>query len=322
MSRHQKTGEAMSRHHEIAPLPENMVWGYLDAAVPPVLKIASGDTVRLSSWAAADEEDLPPDRSLVDPGHLRAMRELVRGPASHMLTGPVYVEGVEPGDVLQIAILEITLADRWGFVGMVPLRGTLPEDFDAAPLVIHATIDRERRTCRLPWGLELALDPFFGILGVAPPAHWGRWSSVPPRKFGGNLDNKELRPGTTLYLPVFNDGALFYAGGHGVQGDGEVCLTALETALSGTFRLAVRKDLDFAFPFAENASHLISMGLNEDLDEAARQAVREMIAHICRRTSLAPHEAYMLCSLAGDLRVTQTVDGVKGCHMMLAKSLL
>jgi acetamidase/formamidase len=146
---------------------------------------------------------------------------------------------------------------------------------------------------------------------------------VPPRKFGGNLDNKELRPGTTLYLPVFNDGALFYAGdGHGVQGDGEVCLTALETALSGTFRLAVRKDLDFAFPFAENASHLISMGLNEDLDEAARQAVREMIAHICRRTSLAPHEAYMLCSLAGDLRVTQTVDGVKGCHMMLAKSLL
>ena len=172
MSRHQKTGEAMSRHHEIAPLPENMVWGYLDAAVSPVLKIASGDTVRLSSWAAADEEDLPPDRSLVDPGHLRAMRELVRGPASHMLTGPVHVEGAEPGDVLQIEILEITLADGWGFVGMLPLRGTLPEDFDTAPLVIHATIDRECRTCRLPWGLELALDPFFGILAVAPPAHW------------------------------------------------------------------------------------------------------------------------------------------------------
>lgn len=313
----------MSRHHEIAPLPENLVWGYLDAAVAPVLSIASGDTVRLTSWASADEEDLPPDRSLVDPGHLRALAELVRGPASHMLTGPIRVEGTGRGDVLQIDILEIALADRWGFVGVRPLRGTLPEDFDAAPAVIHAIIDRARRTCRLPWGRELALDPFFGILAVAPPAHWGRCSSVPPRKFGGNLDNKELKPGATLYLPVFNDGALFYAGdGHGVQGDGEVCLTALETALSGTFRLTVRKDLDFAFPFAENASHLISMGLNEDLDEAARQAVREMIAHICRRTSLAPHEAYMLCSLAGDLRVTQTVDGVKGCHMMLAKRLL
>jgi acetamidase/formamidase len=137
------------------------------------------------------------------------------------------------------------------------------------------------------------------------------------------MDNKELRPGTTLYLPVFNQGALFYAGdGHGVQGDGEVCLTALETALTGSFRLTVRKDLDYRHPFAETPSHLIGIGLDEDLDQAARQAVRETIAHICRRTSLARHEAYMLCSLAGDLRVTQTFDGVKGCHMMLAKSHL
>jgi acetamidase/formamidase len=313
----------MSRHHEIQPVPENIVWGYLDASVSPVLKIASGDTVRLASWAAADEEDLPPDRSLVDPEHLRAMRELVRGPACHMLTGPVHVEGAEPGDVLQIEILEITLVDTWGYTGTLPLRGTLPDDFDTPPHVIHSTIDRTRRTCRLPWGRELALDPFFGIIAVAPPRHWGRCSSLQPRRFGGNLDNKELKPGATLYLPVFNDGALFYAGdGHGIQGDGEVCLTALETSLCGTFRLTARKDLGFTFPFAENATHLISMGLDDDLDEAARQALREMIAHICRRTSLDRHEAYMLCSLVGDLRVTQTVDGVKGCHMVLAKDHL
>lgn len=312
----------MARHHELLPLPENIVWGYLDAAVPPVLTIASGDTVRLTSWAAADEEDLPPDRSRVDPGHLRAMRECARGPASHMLTGPVHVEGAEPGNVLQVEILDIALVDNWGYVGIVPLRGTLPEDFDAAH-IIHPAIDRQRGTCRLPWGRELDLDPFFGVIAVAPPAHWGRCSSGPPRKFGGNMDNKELKPGTTLYLPIFNPGALFYAGdGHGVQGDGEVCLTALETSLAGTFRLVVRKDLDFAHPFAETATHLIGIGLDEDLDEAARQALREIIAHVCRRTSLAPHEAYMLCSLKGDLRVTQTVDGVKGCHMMLAKSHL
>jgi acetamidase/formamidase len=137
------------------------------------------------------------------------------------------------------------------------------------------------------------------------------------------MDNKELLPGSTLYLPVFTQGALFSAGdGHAVQGDGEVCITALETGLTGTFRLTVRKDLGFKRPFAESKTHLISIGLNEDLDEAARIAVREMINHICHRTKLTREQAYMLCSLQGDLRVTQTVDGEKGCHMMMAKAVL
>jgi acetamidase/formamidase len=258
----------------------------------------------------------------VKPGHLKALAECEPGPSSHLITGPVHVEGAVPGDVLQVEILEITPVDDWGWVGIRPLTGTLPDDFDEAHL-IHPTIDRARGVCLLPWGKELALDPFFGVMAVAPPAHWGRCSSMQPRRFGGNMDNKELRAGSTLYLPVLHEGALFYAGdGHGVQGDGEVCVTALETSLAGTFRLTLRKDLDYPNPFAENDSHLISIGLNEDLDEAARQALREMIAHICRRTSLKDHEAYMLCSLAGDLRVTQTVDGNKGCHMMMAKSCL
>ena len=312
----------MTRHHLIEPLPDKMVWGYLDASIPPVVTITSGDTISLISWSSADEEDLPPDRSVVDPGHLRALAECTRGPASHKITGPVEIAGAAVGDVLQIDILDITLAEDWGFVGILPLRGTLPGDFDTAE-VMHVMIDRERGIGRLPWGRELVLDPFFGILAVAPPPHWGRCSSVQPRKFGGNLDNKELRAGTTLYLPIFNDGALFYAGdGHGVQGDGEVCVTALETSMAGSFRLTVRKELNFGRPFAESATHLISMGLDEDLDEAARQAVREMIAHICRLTSLTREQAYMLCSLVGDLHVTQTVDGVKGCHMMLAKDAL
>ncbi len=312
----------MSRHHELPAAPSNIHWGYHDAALPPVLQVASGDTVHLTSWAAADANALPPDRSLVQPGHLEALRMCEPGPATHMLTGPVHVEGAEPGDVLQVDLLDIALNDRWGYVAIRPLRGTLPDEFDRSA-IIHPEIDIQRRTARLPWGTEIALAPFFGIIAVAPPPHWGRVPSIQPRKFGGNMDNKELQAGTTLYLPVFNDGALFSAGdGHAVQGDGEVCITALETGLTGTFRLTVRKDLGYACPFAESPTHLISIGLHEDLDEAARIAVREMIDHICRRTSLDREQAYMLCSLAGDVRVTQLVDGEKGCHMMLAKALL
>ena len=312
----------MSDHHDLPAIPQNIHWGYHDAALPPVLRIASGDTVHLTSWAAADASALPPDRSLVQPGHLEALEHCEPGPATHMLTGPVHVEDAEPGDVLQIDLLEIALNERWGYTAIRPLRGTLPDEFDR-PAIIHPEIDIQARTARLPWGTEIKLAPFFGIIAVAPPPHWGRVPSIQPRKFGGNMDNKELQAGTTLYLPVFTRGALFSAGdGHAVQGDGEVCITALETGLTGAFRLTVRKDLGYARPFAESPTHLISIGLHEDLDEAARIAVREMIDHIRRRTDLDREQAYMLCSLAGDLRVTQLVDGEKGCHMMLAKALL
>jgi acetamidase/formamidase len=202
------------------------------------------------------------------------------------------------------------------------LLGTLPEEFTDYE-TIHPVINRARNICMMPWGAEIPLDPFFGIVATAPPPNWGRCGSPVPRAFGGNMDNKELRAGTTLYLPIFNEGALFFAGdGHGVQGDGEVCITALETGVTGTFRLTVRKDMEIKWPFAESATHLMSIGLDEDLDDAAKQAVREMVKHICARTNLTRNEAYMLCSLAGNLRVTQLVDGNKGIHMLLAKSLL
>ena len=312
----------MPQHHEIAPVAENIIWGWLDPFRAPVLSVASGDTVGLTAWAACDEKNLPPDRSIIDPRHLEAMAKLTKGATTHMIVGPIHVEGAEPGDVLQIDILETSLADGWGYSAVYPLAGTLPGEFEEAQR-FYTMIDRNRGTGTLPWGKEMKLEPFFGIHAVAPPPNWGRCSAMEPRKFGGNMDNKDLKPGTTLYLPVFNEGALFYAGdGHAIQGHGEVCVTAIETSLSGRFRLTVRKDLDYAFPFAESPTHLISIGLAEDLDEAARQAVREMIAHICRRTSLTRHQAYVLCSLVGDLHVTQTVDGEKGCHMVLAKEHL
>ena len=172
----------------------------------------------------------------------------------------------------------------------------------------------------MPWGAEIELAPFVGVMGVAPPPVYGAVTSIVPREFGGNMDLKELVAGTTLYLPVWAPGALFSCGdGHGVQGDGEVCVTALETALSGTFRLAVRKDLQFHLPRAETPTHHVTMAFNDDLDDAAKDALREMIDLIVERLGLAPEEAYMFASLVVDLRVTQLVDGNKGIHAMLPK---
>lgn len=311
-----------SRHHEIPARAENMVWGYLESATPPVLRVASGDVVTLHSFPAGGPETVLPDGSGVSPEHRKALDTLERGAGPHFITGPVHVEGALPGDVLQIDILDVQVNLDWGFLEIIPLKGTLQDDFPDYR-IIHPRIDRQRGLCIMPWGTELPLAPFFGVIATAPPPAWGRCPSPVPRSFGGNLDNKELRAGTTLYLPVFNEGALFYAGdGHGMQGDGEVCISALETGVSGTFRLTVRKDLGFTRPFAESESQLISIGLNEDLDDAAREALRDMIEQVCARSRLSRDEAYMLLSLAGDLRVTQLVNGNKGVHMLLDKKYL
>ncbi len=311
-----------ARHHDIPDTPAAMVLGYLDATTPPILEVASGDTVTLRSFPAGGRSAFPPDLTQVPDAYRAALDALPPGPGPHFMTGPVFVRGAMPGDTLQVDILDATPTMDWGFVAIMPLLGTLPDEFTDYE-TIHPRIDRTRNVCVLPWGTELPLDPFFGIIATAPPPEWGRCTSSVPRAFGGNMDNKELKPGATLYLPVFNEGALFSAGdGHGVQGDGEVCVTALETGLAGTFRLTVRRDLGFKRPFAETATHLMSIGLDEDLDDAAKQAVREMVHHVCARTNLSRNQAYMLCSLVGDLRVTQTVDGNKGVHMLLAKSHL
>ncbi|MFC5068954.1 acetamidase/formamidase family protein [Flaviflagellibacter deserti] len=312
----------MSRRHEIPATPENMVWGYLDSNIAPILEVDSGDVVTLHSFPAGGEDVLPPDASRVSPEYRKALDSMAPGPGPHFITGPVHVRGARVGSVLQVDILDVQITQDWGFVALLPLTGTLPGEFQDYAM-IHPRIDRQRGTATMPWGTEIALDPFFGIIATAPPPAWGRVGSPVPRVFGGNMDNKELRPGSTLYLPVFNEGALFYAGdGHAVQGDGEVCITALETGVSGSFRLTVREDMSLTWPFAENATHLISIGLDEDLDDAARQAVREMIRHVCQRSKMTPNEAYMMCSLVGNLRITQMVDGNKGVHMMFPKAYL
>ena len=310
----------MAREHRLDPSLENVHWGFFDARLPPRLTVDSGDTVvvdTVSGWP-----EMVPDKALYRPEHYEIATKLkpVFGP--HILTGPIAVRGAEPGDTLEVRIRKIELTADWGWNVIRPLRGALPEDFPVfQPRVIP--LDRKQMTAKLAWGPTIPLQPFFGILATAPRPEYGRISSVEPREFGGNVDCKEYVPGTSVFLPVFVPGASFSAGdGHAVQGDGEVCLTALETCLKGTFELVVHKGMNLAMPRAITPTHYITLGLDADLDDAAKQALRDMIAWLVQMKGWQPAEAYVFCSLACDLRVTQLVDGNKGIHAMVARPLL
>ena len=315
--------------HRLATTPATIRWGSFDATYAPQTTIASGATIVLECVCAGMTEILPkPETGLTIPPALQAIHDAAPPRVGgHILTGPVAVAGAEAGDMLEVKVEKIEFGADWGYCGFRPLAGTLPEDFPERYLS-HIPIDRVRNTCRLPWGTELPLAPFFGVMGVAPPPEWGTISTIEPRAHGGNLDNKELGAGATLYLPVFVPGANFSAGdGHGVQGDGEVCINALETCLTGTFTLTAHKgggarDPLIRYPRAETATHFITMGMHEDLDVAMKTALREMIAFITSRTNLSRQQAYQFCSLAVDFHVTQTVNREKGVHGMLRKGLL
>ena len=308
--------------HRIDAGPDTVHWGFFDAVLEPLLEVDSGDTVTMSTVSGGPQT--LPDPPLQIPEALRQIHEAHEAPlvGGHICTGPVLVRGAKAGQVLEVHIEDIALNYDWGYNMVRPLAGALPDDFSETHMM-HIPLDKDRAVGTLPWGLELPLRPFFGVMAVAPPPAWGRISTLPPRKNGGNLDNKELVTGTTLYLPIHVDGALFSAGdGHGVQGDGEVCVTAIETGLIGTFQLHVRDDMTLEWPQAETPTHVMTMAFDPDLDDCVVIALRQMIDLICRRTNISRAEAYSLCSLAADLRVTQVVNGSKGIHVMLEKQLL
>lgn len=309
------------KQHDLKPSPETCHWGSFDASLAPVLTIQSGDRVRMTS-VSGDKHTLPSFDAFVPPSLLDIQNQLRPDPGPHILTGPIAIEGAEPGDVLEVRVLEVELFCDWGYTITKPLWGTLPEDFPEGRLV-HSKLDKASMTATMPWGQQLPLKPFFGVMGLAPPSEWGRLSTTQPRAHGGNLDNKELGPGSILYLPVWAPGALFSAGdGHGVQGDGEVCLSAIETGLTGLFEFHLRRDIRYCYPRAETPGHWITMAANEDLDQAAKHALRDMIGLIQEHTERDATEAYMLCSLMADMRITQLVNEQKGCHCMLPKSAL
>ncbi|MDU6673724.1 MAG: acetamidase/formamidase family protein, partial [Bradyrhizobium sp.] len=220
-------------HHHLHASPETCHWGFFESRLKPVLTIDSGDEVTIDTISGGP--DVVPDSSqfYVPPELFEVHARSERMVPGHILTGPIAVKGADVGDVLEVDILDVQLRQDWGYNFIRPLAGTLPDDFRESRL-LNIPLDKGRMVGKLPWGLELPLAPFFGVMGVAPPPAWGRITSLIPRAMGGNLDNKELGAGAKLYLPVFVPGALFSCGdGHGVQGDGEVCVTAIETALQG-----------------------------------------------------------------------------------------
>lgn len=309
----------MSHTHYLNPTPQTVHWGHFNASIPAVLQVESGDELVIDTFSGGMSEVADP--SLFRPEHRLIVDTVPQIMGPHILTGPVHVKGAEPGDTLEVRILDIELTTDWGWNIIRPLKGALPEDFpNLSRRVIP--IDRQTNMARLPWGVDVPLRPFFGIIGVAPPAAYGLVSSVEPREYGGNIDNKEFIPGTSLFLPVFVPGANLSVGdGHAVQGDGEVCLTALETCLKGRFQVIVHKQ-SLNFPRAITPTHYISMGMDVDLDDAAKQALRNMIKWLTEIKPWTAEEAYVFCSLACDLHVTQLVDGNKGIHAMVSRSVI
>ena len=315
---------AAQHFHHLAATPQTVAYGYYNAAATPVLRIASGDTIEVETLITNRPDRL--EAAGVAPADVQqSLRDIVaqvtdRGPGGHILTGPVYVEGADSGDVLEVRILRIDLAIPYGYNGCA---GFLPANCDSSGRTRIVPLDRRRMVAHYAPGLALPLHPFFGSMGVAPPRDSGRVSSNPPGIHAGNMDDKELVAGTTLFIPVHAAGALFEVGdGHAAQGDGEVDQTAIETSLVGRLQLIVRKDLHFPWPRAETPTHVIAMGMDKDLTKATQIAVQQAIDLIAADRGWSRMEAYRLVSVACDVRVTELVDGSVGVHVMIPKSIL
>ena len=303
-----------------------MAYGYYWSEARPVLRVASGDiidvdTLLTNNPAGLERAGVPAEK--VQVSLRRIVTEVTgdrRGPGGHILTGPVFVEGALPGDSLEVKVLSIDLPIDYGYNGCA---GFLPENCDRSVGQKIVPLDREAMTAEFFPGIVIPLRPFFGSMGVAPPPEVGRVSSNPPSRFAGNMDNKELTAGATLYIPVFVPGALFAVGdGHAAQGDGEVDQTAIETSLRGRLQLTVRKGERLNWPRAETATDYISMGADPDLTVATAIAIQEMVDFVARTRGLSKHQAYQLVSVAGNVAVTQLVDKpTMGVHVKLPKSI-
>ncbi|HEY6823754.1 MAG TPA: acetamidase/formamidase family protein [Steroidobacteraceae bacterium] len=312
--------------HRLEATPATVAYGYYWAQAAPVLRIASGDIIDVDTLLTNTPAGL--EKAGVSQARIQSsLKSIVtevtgerRGPGGHILTGPVYVAGAEPGDVLEVKILGIDLAIDYGYNGC---SGVLPENCEAGVPVRIIALDRSTMRAEFAPGIIVPLRPFFGSMGVAPPPEAGRVSSNPPGRHAGNLDNRELIVGSTLYIPVFATGALFEVGdGHVAQGDGEVDQTAIETSLRGRLQLTVRKDMKLTWPRAETPTDYISMATDPDLLIATKTAIQDMVDFLMAARHLTRHEAYQLVSVAGNVAVTQLVDKPNvGVHVRMPKSI-
>ena len=312
--------------HRLEATPETVAYGFYWSEAKAVLRIASGDIIDVDTLLTNSPNGLT--RAGVQAEKIQAsLRAIVegvtgdrRGPGGHILTGPVYVEGAEPGDVLEVKVLSIDLAIDYGYNGC---SGFLPENCDRSLTSKIIQLDRTTMTAEFLPGIVIPLKPFFGSMGVAPAPELGRVSSNPPSRHAGNLDNRELIAGSTLYIPVFVPGALFEVGdGHAAQGDGEVDQTAIETSLRGKLQLTVRKDMKLTWPRAETATDYIAMATDPDLTVATKLAIQEMVDFLASTKGMTKHQAYQLVSIAGHVAMTQLVDRPNlGVHVKIRKDI-
>ena len=321
----QPTPPSAPRMHQLRATPTTVAYGYYWSEARPAVRVSSGDVVEIETMLTNTPAGL--ERIGVRPEDVpQNLRDIVtqdtgtlRGPGGHILTGPIYVEGADSGDVLEVRIQSITLPIAYGYNGCAGFVRELCERRGSTLI----QLDRQKMTAEVVPGIVVPLHPFFGSIGVAPAPALGRVSSNPPSRHAGNLDNKELVAGTTLYIPVFVKGALLEVGdGHAAQGDGEVDQTAVETNLMGRIQLVVRKDMKLDWPRAETPTHWIMMGTDTSLVVATKTAIREMVKFLQETKVLTQTQAYQAASMAADLRITQLVDGNVGVHMMIAKSYL
>ena len=354
------SAQIVSADHHLPAQTQNLSWGWIPTDKEPVLMIESGETVRIdtiSHHGSTQDEDpvsflagfgVEPNQILQDvrdfwasrPGRPREGRT-----GAHVLTGPIAIQGAEPGDMLAVHVLEVSPRTPYGFNSAGARSGALGDAYpgvrdgdrgaeiadDGGRAIIWTAMANAREYALLGDNVRVPLAPFMGIMAVAPEAPAigqpgvtvaGVQSSRPPGPYGGNLDIKELGPGAILYLPVFRSGALFYAGDpHGVQGDGEVSGTALEQSATGVFRFVLHKDTPLSAPRAETATHYLSVGIDLDLDRALRKALLEAIDFMVEEKGLTPREAFTLASLAVDFSVSEAVNQTQVVSGSIAKSL-
>lgn len=323
VSTHAQAPKTQPTTHRLEATPTTVAYGHYWAETKPALTINSGDIIDVDTMLTNTPDRLEksgvPAKDIQ--ASLRAIVEQVkdRGPGGHILTGPVFVNGAEPGDALEVKVLSIDLPIAYGYNGC---SGYVRENCEQGRGQTIIQLDRKNMTATFLPGVVIPLRPFFGSMGVAPAAEVGRVSSNPPSTHAGNLDLKELVAGTTLFIPIHVRGALFEVGdGHAAQGDGEVDQTGIETSLRGKLQLTVRKGMKLAWPRAETNTHFISIGTDVDLRIATRVAIQEMVDFLAANKKMDKHQAYQLVSLAGDVAITQLVDGTMGVHVKMPKSI-
>lgn len=339
----QSTGQSTGQTYAVKSTPDHVIWGELfKPDSKPILTVQSGDqvvletishegiladqgdTVEFLTGQGIKEEDILPDQLLV-----KANVEKT-GPGPHVITGPIYIEGAEPGDVLEIKTIDIAYRVPYGVISNRHGKGSLPGEFpvneaDIYTKVIPVDMEKDIGIFRPSNGqpdLGIPLKPFMGIMGVVPADVADAVNSIPPGVYGGNVDIKRLGIGSSLYLPVQVPGALFYSGDpHCAQGNGEVALTAIECSLTPTFELVLHKEMALEQPMGETEDAWIAVGLDEDLDEAMKESVRESLRIVNSEYDLTEQDALLLGSAAIDFEVSQVVDIVKGIHGVIPKQL-